>query len=161
MDPGLAPLAALFDLHTRLFHNTVDGLSPAAVVARPSEACNSVGFIAAHLVETRAWIGRYLGLKEPPPFGGLLEGAKSIADIPVLPDLATIRAAWDEVGEAVGRRLATIGSDELDQPSKPAFPGVPPTVRGGIAFLVHHEAYHIGQLAYLRKLSGLAPMSYR
>jgi hypothetical protein len=161
MDPALAPLAALFDLHTRLFHNAVDGLTEVEAAARPGPDSNSVGFVAAHLVETRAWMARYLGLAEPPPFGGLLEKARSIADVPALPELEVIRAAWDQTGRAVAERLAALGPADLDRLGEPAFPGVPATVLGGIAFLVHHEAYHIGQLAYLRKLFGRAAMSYR
>ena len=34
-------------------------------------------------------------------------------------------------------------------------------VVGTIAFLVHHEAYHIGQLALLRRYTGSPAMSYR
>ena len=31
---------------------------------------------------------------------------------------------------------------------------------GSLAFLLQHESYHIGQLAYLRRLMGHEPMSY-
>jgi uncharacterized damage-inducible protein DinB len=161
MDAALAPIVALYDLHTRLFLNTLADVSESDAARRPGPDSNPVGFIAAHLVDTRAWMGRFLGERVPPPFAGLLEGAKGIADLPVLPGLAAIRSAWSEVTGVVGARLEALDAAGLGAPSEQRFPGVPATVLGGIAFLVHHEAYHIGQLAYLRKLHGAAPMSYR
>ncbi|MGB7490782.1 MAG: hypothetical protein WBN62_10660 [Thermoanaerobaculia bacterium] len=39
------------------------------------------------------------------------------------------------------------------------FPFEDPSMAGGIGFLLHHEAYHIGQLALLRKFHRLPAMS--
>ena len=91
MVAALAPLADLFRLNTRLFTNTLVGLTDDQAQRRPNETTNSVSFIAGHLVETRAWMARYLGGEEPAPFGGVLEHAAAIEDIPVLPTLADIR----------------------------------------------------------------------
>ena len=40
------------------------------------------------------------------------------------------------------------------------FPIADPTLRGALDFLLHHEAYHIGQMAFLRRCFGLPAMSY-
>jgi len=32
------------------------------------------------------------------------------------------------------------------------------TLRGMVAFLVFHEAYHVGQIGYLKKQLGYAPL---
>ena len=58
-------------------------------------------------------------------------------------------------------RLGTITDAELAGASGERFPGVPATLLGAIAFLVQHESYHIGQLAFVRKYLGRPSMSYR
>ena len=161
MHPTLAPLADLFRLNTKLFRNSLASLDEVDATARPNEHTNSAAFIGGHLVETRAWMGRYLGLDTTSPFGGVLEHATSLDQIKVFPKLVEIRPEWEILSEAVSARLDQLTEDQLAGPGAPKFPGVAPTVLGGIAFLLQHESYHIGQLAYLRKYLGLPPMSYR
>jgi uncharacterized damage-inducible protein DinB len=161
MPDSAAALTDLFALNTTLFRNCLVDLSDAQALLRPNQHTNSVAFIAGHLVETRAWMARYVGLDCPPPFGGVLEHATSIDQVPVLPALGAIRAGWDGVSARVAERLGSMTSVDLATASSQRFPGVPNTVLGGIAFLVQHESYHIGQLAYLRKYVGLPAMSYR
>lgn len=157
----VAPLAATFDLHTTLFRNCLAGVDGEMALRRPNATTNSIAFIAGHLVESRAWMGRYLGLDLAPPFGGALEHATAIEQIPVLPTPEELLGGWDQVSGPVAARLAGLTGTDVAAPTPQRFPGVTPTVLGGIAFLVHHESYHTGQLALLRKYHGLAPMSYR
>lgn len=161
MHPTVAPLAVVFALNTQLFENCLEGVDEVAATARPNERTNSLAFIAAHLVDSRAWLAKYVGLEEPKPFGGLMEYGKSLDDLPVLPSLAEILEVWEGLSERLERRLVWLGEEQLSAPSSARFPGVPPTVHGGLSFLMQHESYHIGQMAYLRKYLGLPAMSYR
>lgn len=161
MPSSLAPLADLFRLNTKLFRNTLASLDEVDATARPNEHTNSVAFIGGHLVETRAWMGRSLGLDTKSPFGGVLEHVTSLDQIKEFPKLVEIRPEWETLSEAVSARLDQLTEEQLAGPGTPKFPGVAPTVLGGIAFLLQHESYHIGQLGYLRKYLGLPPMSYR
>ena len=157
----VAPLAAVFDLNTRLLLNTLDGLEDAEATVRPNRHTNSIAFIGGHVVEARAWMGRLLGLDTPAPFGGALEHRTSIDTVTSFPTLLDIRAAWQATSDRVSARLGTITDAELAGESGERFPGVPATLLGAIAFLVQHESYHIGQLAFVRKYLGRPSMSYR
>jgi hypothetical protein len=57
--------------------------------------------------------------------------------------------------------LNCLDASMLDQQSTTRFPISDKSVVGTIAFLLHHEAYHIGQLALLRRYTGSPAMSYR
>ncbi|MGE0439976.1 MAG: DinB family protein [Gemmatimonadales bacterium] len=160
-DPRVEPLAQVFRLNTRLFRNVLAELDEVDATARPNGQTNSVAFIAGHLVESRAWTARYLGADVPAPFGGALEHAASLADVARLPRLGEIRSAWDAVSDPFERRLAEVGAPELDAPGSERFPGVDGTRLGGLAFLLQHESYHLGQLGYLRRFLGLPAMSYK
>lgn len=161
MVAALEPLAPLFRLNTRLFSNVLDGLTDADARIRPNGVANNVAFVAGHLVESRAWMARYLGGDEPAPFGGALEHAVTIEQIPMLPTLAAIGEAWGGISDRMDRRLDGLSDADLAGVSSQKFPGVPLTVLGGLGFLLQHESYHIGQLALLRKFLGHGPMSYR
>jgi uncharacterized damage-inducible protein DinB len=161
MNPALEPLAALVDLNTALFRNCLAGVDDDQALARPSKGTNNIAFIAAHLVDARAWMARYIGLDEPKPYGGSLDYGSSIDELARLPTLAETMAAWSGVSERLRARLQQLGGSDLAAPSSQRFPAVPETVLGGLAFLVQHESYHVGQLALLRKYVGLPAMSYR
>lgn len=161
MIEALAPLADLVGLNTRLFRNALGDLSEDDGLVRPNERTNHVAFIAGHLVETRGWMARYVGLAESPAFGGTLEHATTLEQVLTMPSLKEIRVAWDGVSDRLTCRLEALSAADLAAPSSQRFPGVAATVLGGIGFLVQHESYHVGQLAYLRKYLGRPAMSYR
>ncbi len=161
MIQALAPMAAVFALNSRLLENCLDGVTEAEAQGRPNDRSNSVAFIAAHLVNTRAWMIRYLGGDEPEPFGGALAYGTAIDSAARVPSLDETLDAWDEISERLETRLATCTAAQLAAPSPEQFPGVPPSVLDGLGFLLQHESYHLGQLGLLRKFLGHPAMSYR
>jgi uncharacterized damage-inducible protein DinB len=161
MQPTLAPLSLVFALNTRLYYNCLEDVTEAGAAWRPTDRTNSLGFIAAHLVDSRAWMARFVGLDEPEPFGGALTYGTTIDEVSRVPTLAESREAWEGVSERLEGRLVWLTEAQLAAPSGTRFPGVPETLLGGIAFLCQHESYHLGQMALLRKQLGLPPMSYR
>ncbi|HET7231373.1 MAG TPA: DinB family protein [Longimicrobium sp.] len=161
MHPVAAPLAAGFALHTRLFVNCLDGLSDTEARARPGERTNSIAFIALHLVDVRHYTVGYLGGPAPAhPFAALLAKVQSIEALAAYPPLAEIRGAWSGVSAALHSTLAQVGGDALTAPSPQRFPVSDGSVAAGLAFLLTHEAYHVGQLALLRKYIGHPAMAY-
>ena len=63
---------------------------------------------------------------------------------------------------ALESRFETLESDSLSDPPLEVdfvFPFEDTTLLGGIGFLLHHEAYHIGQLALLRRIHRMSAMS--
>jgi hypothetical protein len=68
--------------------------------------------------------------------------------------------AWAAVTALVAERLAEVAAAELLEPSGQTFPNEDSTRLGALAFLLQHEACHIGQLGLLRKALGFRPMHY-
>ena len=161
MHPVVAPLLDTFRLNTRLFLNTLEGVDDAAARRRPNERTNSLAFVALHLVDSRHFLAGYLSAPAPAnPFAEMLAEVRSIDELAEIPSLDEIRAAWRIVSAAVEARLAALGEDEIRAPSPQRFPVDDATVLGGIAFLGSHDAYHVGQMALLRKLLGFPAMAY-
>ena len=160
MDSRLAPLAAKLRLNTRLLLNCLDGVDDAAGDVRPNERTNSMAFLAAHLVDARHVLARIIGLDAPPPYGGILEHARTIDDVPSVPPLSETRAIWRDISTRVAERLSMLETAGLDAPAPQRYPIDDRSVLGAIAFLVQHDAYHIGQMALIRKYQGMPAMRY-
>lgn len=163
MDPRVIPLHATFQLNTRLLLNCLEEVTDEMARTRPGPEANSMAFIALHMHDARHYLARYLDVEEPDPFGQITEGSQGIDDIDIYPSLGEMRTAWMEISLALEQRFIHLTADRIDRPSPadaPDFPVQDTSVLGGVAFLLLHEGFHIGQLALLRKLHGLPAMSW-
>ena len=163
MDTRALSLHHVFQLDTRLFLNCLDEVSDEIARWRPGEHSNNMAFIALHLHETRHYLGKYVGVDEPDPFAAITAPARGIEDIDVYPSLAEMRTAWMEISLAIEPGFAALTAARLDRQlpaDAPDFPVNDNTLLGALTFLLQHEGFHLGQLAYLRKLAGLPAMSW-
>ena len=160
MDPRILALADTLRLNTRLFRNCLESFDDETARQRPSSATNSASFVAAHLTDSRFYLLRMLGAEAPNPLASYLADTQSIDDVKQLPPLRETLAAWTTASHALRDRLEMLTAGELDgTTAAPSFaPGQ--TMLGALMFLVQHDSYHIGQLAFLRKYTGLPAMKY-
>ncbi len=161
MDPRMQGLTAQLVLQSKLFLNCLDGISEEAACVRAGDTTNNMAFLAAHLVDSRHWLARIVGLTIENPFAERLDGARGIEDLKNCPSVEESCHAWRALVHPLEAHLPTLDGSVLDQQSTTRFPIADRSVVGTIAFLIHHEAYHIGQLALLRRYTGSPAMSYR
>jgi uncharacterized damage-inducible protein DinB len=164
VDDRLVPMHATLRLHTRLFLNCFDEVSDEIARLRPNEDTSSMAYIALHMHDARHYLARLIGAEEPNPFEQITAAARSIDEIEIYPSLAEMRTAWLEITAALDRGFRELDSESLSQPPPTVdfpFPIEDETLLGSIAFLLHHEAYHIGQLALLRRIHRLPAMSFK
>ena len=160
MNAALVPLHRTLELNTRLLLNALDGVDDELALKRPGESTNHIAFISCHLVESRHYLAGCAGCDTESPFKQL-ENARRLEDVSHFPAVEEIRAAWSDIGGILGDRLPRLGETDLEAAVKYAFP-----IEGGesllgcITFLVGHEAFHIGQIALLRRHFGLAALKY-
>lgn len=159
MDPRLESHHKALQLNTRLLRNCLDGVDDTLARRRPNEHTNNLAFLAMHLVDVRAYATRYLGGDQVSPFHELLEPIKTIDDLKTYPAVEALLAAWAASEAPLFARLKGLTSADLDGEAEPKFP-LGATRLDGLTFLVEHESFHIGQMAILRRVHGLAPMSY-
>lgn len=160
MDPQVAPLAALFDLNTDLLLNCLDGLTDTEARRRLEAGGNSVTFLAGHLTDSRHFLVTRLGHPLANPLARYLADVRSIEEIRELPLLEEIRPAWEAVSSHLRAILSELSASELAQPNVHRFPLEDSSRLGMIAYLVQHDSYHLGQIAFIRRQLGKPPMSY-
>jgi uncharacterized damage-inducible protein DinB len=96
-----------------------------------------------------------VGRKQHRPWGDMFNrSATRPAAAEAYPEMAVIRTAWDEVTAVLEARFEELTDADLNAPSPRPFPLQDGSLRGAIAFLAHHEGYHLGQMAYIRKSLG-------
>jgi hypothetical protein len=117
-----------------------------------------MAFLACHLVDVRYYLARLLGSAAVCPFAAQLDGVRSVDELRDVPSLVDVRAAWAASTAILSERFDELREDDLRRTTDQQFPIEDRTLLGAIAFLLQHEAYHIGQLGLLRKFFGLGPV---
>lgn len=160
MIPSVLPLARLAEVNDRLFVNALDGVTDDRARERPTDQTNSIAFVAVHIVDARYFLTKMLGSDLTNPFGDLLKDVASIDQFVDPPPMADVKRAWMAVTPGLAVRLDQLTEEEARADVPRAFPIPDKSLLGATAFLMQHESYHIGQLAYLRKYWGLPAMTY-
>ena len=65
----------------------------------------------------------------------------------------TLKAAWSEVSDKMMKQFELADAALLNTSCERELPG-DATIKGKVTFLSLHECYHLGQLAYIRRLLG-------
>lgn len=160
MNAELLPLRHTLQLNTRLLLSALDGVDETVAVTRPNDHTNHIAFISCHLVEARHYLAGCAGCDTESPFQQL-ENARRLEDVTHFPTVEEIRVAWNDIARTLDDRLPQLTEADLKGAVKYAFP-----IEGGasllgcITFLLEHEAFHIGQIALLRRYFGLEAMKY-
>jgi uncharacterized damage-inducible protein DinB len=150
----------LYQLNTDLLLNCLEGLSDREAQTRLEAGGNSIAFLAAHLTDSRHFLAGRLDHPLPNPLARYLEDVRSIDDLSEWPSLDELRSEWLRISAHLQTVLSEMTGDELTEPNTHRFPVEDTSRLGMIAFLVQHDSYHLGQVAFLRRQLGKPPMSY-
>jgi hypothetical protein len=154
MNPRLTALAGIFQLNTRIYHLTLDGIEDAEARTRPAAAGNPALWIAGHATSHRAVVARLCGAPYRFPHAELFARGGSADDPAALPPLAEITRHWDEVSKQMLARFEQLGDAELDAAVEGSYPVELPGLMGALSFFAMHDSYHLGQLGFLRAALG-------
>jgi uncharacterized protein YndB with AHSA1/START domain/uncharacterized damage-inducible protein DinB len=158
---GAAHLLSIqVDLNERLFRNALQGVSRDDFTAHMNDRTNSMHWVAGHL----AWsLGAMTALTRSPVDVGMDVFKVALEPGTSVPEMDAIRDSYSKAAAALRAGLAKMSAADLARPlpeGAPEFPVSEQTVAGGLAFLFHHQGYHIGQLAFLRKGLGYEALSF-
>lgn len=154
MDPLITPAAQQFALTAALVEKNLAGFSDAEARQSPAGDSNSMLWLVGHLANTRCRLLEMLGAGRAPRWPQFFSRGANPADRDQHPALDEVLNEWRDAAAALTKRLEEIGDAELSAQCPRDFPIADKTMRGAITFLAFHEGYHVGQMAYLRKLLG-------
>ena len=153
-------LVFLYDWHTRLFPNVIDGISDKDAQDRLNTKANHVAWIAGSLVHTRFEMANVLGVDLKQRSHELFKDFQGIKDGVTYPSLQEYREDWQRVSGILKEKLESLDSEDLAKPDPFEMPGQQMTTFESFAFMIDRESYCIGQIGLFRRLLGYEALKY-
>ena len=149
MSPEL--LQTLFDVNQRVLHRTLNGLTHEDSLIQPPVGGNCLNWVLGHVVATRGGLLNLLG--EKPIWSDDDEilykrGSRPIQDGSKAKPLHSILADYDRSQERLRAGISRLSESAMKEKRGED------TLGESLHFLHFHEAYHIGQMAILRRMAG-------
>ena len=159
MTDAMKYLAGQFKLQTRLFNNVTAEVSEADSKQSLNSNTNNMAWLAGHSVSTRYMLAQILGLSVSEPFPALFANGKGLDKTAAYPSMSELTNDWNTISAQIETALNTLPAEALHNKMPQPVP-TGDTLGDFLAFLMHHEAYTIGQLGLARRFYGLQAMTY-
>ena len=159
MNSKLEPVISIYNTNSKLFINSFDEVTEADSLKRPNKRTNSMIFIALHILDARCFMLTQIGKPAKNPFGKYVDWAKTIDEIRVYPKLIKVLSEWKKLDKIFTNELNKLTPKKLNSDQQFEFPDGRKIINM-ISFLAEHEAYHIGQISFIRKYLGYPATSY-
>lgn len=156
---ALYALIDLYDLHTKLFHNVIEGISDKDAINRLNTKANHPSWIAGSLVQGRYELSNSLGTQYRSTFQELFKDHKGIQDNAIYPPLSDFKKDWEKISPVLKNSLLNMTDEQLESIA-PLKMEAEVTFYEGITFIIDREAYCIGQIGLYRRLLGYEAMKY-
>jgi hypothetical protein len=153
-------LANLYDWHTKLFINVIDGISDKDAQNRLNTKANHIAWIAGSIVHGRYELGNILGVGLKQTSHELFRDYKGIQDNIPYPSLDEFRKDWEIINQVLRDALANASEEQLNGPDPFEMPGGPFSFFDTIIACIDRESYCIGQIGLWRRLLGYEAMKY-
>ncbi|PWN67189.1 DinB family protein [Chryseobacterium oncorhynchi] len=152
MIPSINGLANILKLNEKLFINALENITHEHTNDRLSEHNNPVNWLTNHILWGRYEILNLLGKSnETNPYTDLFKNFKPYDEEIEFNQIEYIKEEWSKMVLLISEALETATEEQLAEEPKSVTPMGIPTKFGNLSFLVWHENYHLGQLAFLKK----------
>jgi hypothetical protein len=158
MHPSIGPVAEQFRITTNLFIKAMDGVSADEAMRRPADRSNPLLWLAGHVTQFRSRLLTLVGSPRDFPWEQIFDTGSKVGPASMYPAPEAIVALWEEFSAVLSERLTALTEAELKAPPGLRVPSTDATLRGAIGYFSLHEAYHVGQMGYVRKWLGMTPI---
>jgi hypothetical protein len=150
----------LYDFHTKLFYNVLEGISEQDAGNRLNTKANHIAWLAGSLLYERSEILRLLGGKTDYQQNELFVGHKGLQEGQTYPTLADYIKDWDPVSKSLKEKLNSLTTADFNGPDPFDMPGEDVKLFDAFIFCMDRESYCIGQIGLYRRLLGYDAMKY-
>jgi hypothetical protein len=154
MLPELSATASAYALGLRFLDNLVKDFTAEDWAVQ--DACgHNPRWIVGHLATYRHRVLGLMGLQDvPAPWEAVFAKGTSSTNVPAELDMGDVVATFHAAHATIMDRWDDLTPEALAKPIGRTLPDGTDDVGNAIRFLAWHEAYHLGQLALLRRLTG-------
>jgi hypothetical protein len=151
-------IITLFDMHTKYYHQALDGITEEDAVKRLNTKANHIKWLAGSLIQERYELVKILGQDLKSDADELFKDHKGIQDDAIYPTLEAYKKDWDKVAQILREQLITATDQQLNKVL--TFPGMSFSVYEMVSFDIYREANCIGQIALWRRLLNYSGINY-
>ena len=145
-----APIALIFAFSDPFVHQALEGLTPEELWRPLTTSNNPLLWVTGHIVQTRAMVLQMLGEQVDTGWGTLFDRGAKVGDPKNYPSGPEVARVMREISQRLHTALGALQDEQLSRPASLPIPGLK-TLTDELAFFALHDAYHVGQLAYVRK----------
>ncbi|MDH3216909.1 MAG: DinB family protein [Candidatus Krumholzibacteria bacterium] len=153
MSEAIKTLSTIFKFDDSLFFEKIASLEDGVTVKTVSGQANPILWLAGHLLNSRRHMLELLGTKKDLQWAPFIRSAYDAST--EYPKMSDIKETWSEISGQLFEALDQVSDEDLDRKLDYELPHGDNTVRGSIIFWAYHEAWHLGQIAYIRKCIGM------
>lgn len=146
----IAHAAGSFSINAGLLEKSIDGLTLEEWQSHPGDSSNPMIWVAGHIIWARSRVLQFLGKEWSRPWLPLFARGSNRDDAGKYPAPEEIVAAWADMKATLTAALEETPAEALAVPGPEKLPSFDGMLSGAVSFMAWHEAYHVGQAAYLR-----------
>jgi uncharacterized damage-inducible protein DinB len=150
----LATAAHIYRVNEALLPKSIAGLTPEELQRRPNSTSNSMLWIVGHTVWARSMAIKLLGSSWDVPWLPLFARGEKPPEQSEYPQIDEMVLGWKAASANLTTALEQVPAEVLCAPAPEKSPSFDGKNCGMVCFLAYHEAYHVGQAAYLRRWLG-------
>lgn len=151
------PIVMLFTMNNSLVVKGLHALSDDDVWYQMEGKANPIAWIVGHVVETREQLLTLLGAAAGLGWGGRFKRGSARLDRAEYPSRQDVESAFVASQELVLAAVRALSAERLAEKPPVSFGGAK-TWADLLTFFAFHEAYHLGQIGFIRKNVGHAAL---
>lgn len=143
--------SSMLQFQAGIFQNALKDLTEELALVRPSGRSNHINWLLGHILHCRYMLANMLEADAENPFGNTYWTAIEDKEYP---SVEAVVSQLPIVSEKLLEKLSEMEESALVRVISPGRPALADIV----SFFIYHEAYHLGQIGYARKLVGMEAM---
>jgi uncharacterized damage-inducible protein DinB len=154
METDLKNTSGMFRFNTDIISKAIADVRPEDWFRKPGDDSNHLMWLLGHVVVHRGLVLKTLGGQWDSSWAPLFARGMQRVDDAEYPSVEEMNAAWSQISEQLKTALREPPEDVLTKPASEGSPSFDKKLSGSVAFLAFHDAYHAGQVSFLRKWLG-------
>ena len=154
METDFRNISGMFRANTDIISKAIADVRPEDWFRKPGDDSNHLMWLLGHVVVHRGLVLKTLGGQWDSSWAPLFARGTQRVDDAEYPSVEEMNAAWSQISEQLKTALREPPEDVLTKPASEGSPSFDKKLSGSVAFLAFHDAYHTGQVSFLRKWLG-------
>ena len=154
MEIDFRNVSGMFRTNTDIINKAIADVRPEDWFRKPGDDSNHLMWLLGHVVVHRGLVLKTLGGQWDRSWASLFVRGSERVDEAEYPSVNEMLEAWNQISEQLKTALREAPEEVLNRPAPEGPPSFDKKLSGNVAFLAFHDAYHTGQLSFLRKWLG-------